>query len=93
MIYTPKVKLPSNFTKCYQEDNFFVVYDNKTKVMYSVSKNGVLSPLYFNTGNLQVFSNKWGDIMKNLSKQEKLQFIKDFSKIKVCNLCKDLRNW
>jgi hypothetical protein len=27
-----------------------------------------------------------------LTKQQKLQFIKDFSKIKVCNLCKDLRN-
>ena len=30
--------------------------------------------------------------MKNLTKQQKLKFIKDFSKIKVCNLCKDLRN-
>lgn len=30
--------------------------------------------------------------MKNLTKHQKLQFIKDFSKIKVCNLCKDLRN-
>lgn len=56
LIYTPKVKLPSNFTKCYQEDNFYIVYDNKTKVMYSVSKDGVLSPLYFSTGNLQVYS-------------------------------------
>lgn len=28
--------------------------------------------------------------MKNLTKQQKLQFIKDFSKIKVCNLCEDL---
>lgn len=30
--------------------------------------------------------------LKNLSKQQKLKFIKDFSKIKICNLCKDLRN-
>ena len=28
--------------------------------------------------------------MKELTKQEKLKFIKDFSKIRVCNLCKDL---
>lgn len=55
---TPKSKLPSRFTKCYQEQDFYVVYDNSTKVMYSVSKNGELTMLYTNHGNPLEYTGK-----------------------------------